>query len=136
MCVHLNILRVISVKTQLILLSIVNVATCFDSQSHHQANVLNHFVFLVPCIADKIYLIVVQRDATQSSLFIILHVHSTSFGCQPYPSSGLHKTVTTATGTGQLPPSNVAKLDNDGGRQLTSTGSCSYSLCIPDDGCG
>ena len=26
-------------------------------------------------------LIVVQRDATQSSLFIILQVHSTCFGC-------------------------------------------------------
>ena len=41
---------------------------------------------------------------------IILHVHSTCFGCQPHPSSGIHKTVTTASGTVQLPPSNVAKL--------------------------
>ena len=40
-------------------------------------------------------LITVQRDATQSSLFIILQVHSTCFGCQPHPSSGEHKTVTT-----------------------------------------
>jgi hypothetical protein len=55
-------------------------------------------------------LIAVERDATQSSLFIILHVHSTFFGCQPHPSSGVHKTVTTASGTMQLPPSNVAKL--------------------------
>ena len=36
-------------------------------------------------------LIIVQRDATQSSLFIILQVHSTCFGCQPHPSSGIHK---------------------------------------------
>jgi len=99
MCVHLNIIRVGSVKTQLILLSIINVATCFDLYSHHQSNFLNHFVFLVPCIADNIYLIIVQRDATQSSLFIILQVHSTCFGCQPYPSSVVHKTVTTASGT-------------------------------------
>ena len=56
--------------------------------------------------------ITVQRDATQSSLFIILPVHSTCFGCQPHPSSGVHKTVTTASGTVQLPPSNVAKLRN------------------------
>jgi len=55
-------------------------------------------------------LIVAQRDATQSSLFIILQVHSTCFGCQPQPSSGVHETVTTASGTVQLPPSNVAKL--------------------------
>ena len=44
-------------------------------------------------------LIIVQRDATQNSLFIILQVHSTCFGCQPHPSSGVHKTVTTASGT-------------------------------------
>ena len=59
-------------------------------------------------------LIIVQRDPTQSSLFIILQVHSTRFGCQPHLSSGVHKTVTTASGKGlfsvQLPPSNVAKL--------------------------
>ena len=47
-------------------------------------------------------LIIVQRDATQSSLFIILQVHSTCFGCQPHPSSGVHKTVTTAFGTGHI----------------------------------
>jgi len=43
-------------------------------------------------------LIIVQRNATQNSLFIILQVHSTCFGCQPHPSSGVHKTVTTASG--------------------------------------
>jgi len=48
-------------------------------------------------------LTIVQRDATLSSLFIILHVHSTCFGCQPHPSSGVHKTSTTASGNeGQL----------------------------------
>jgi len=47
-------------------------------------------------------LITVQRDATQRSLFIILQVHSTFFGCQPHPSSGVHKTVTTASGTGHI----------------------------------
>ena len=47
-------------------------------------------------------LIIVQRDATQSSLFIILQVYSTCFGCQPHPSSGVHKTATTASGTGHI----------------------------------
>jgi hypothetical protein len=56
-------------------------------------------MFMVPCIAD-LFLVILQRDATQSSLFIILQAHSTYFGCQPHPSSGLHKTVTTAFGTG------------------------------------
>jgi len=54
-------------------------------------------------------LIIVQRDAKQSSLFIILQVHSTCFGCQPHPSSGVHKTVTTQ-------------------KNMTSTGGCSYSF--------
>jgi len=40
----------------------------------------------------------VQRDATQSSLFIILQVHSTCIWCQPHPLR-VHKTVTTASGT-------------------------------------
>ena len=59
-------------------------------------------------------LIIVQRDATQGSLSIILQVHSTCFGCQPHPASGVHKTVTTASGLVKLfvhlPPSNLAKL--------------------------
>jgi len=46
--------------------------------------------------------IIVQRDATQSSLFIILRVRSTRFGCQPHPPSRVHKTVTTASGTGHI----------------------------------
>jgi len=45
-------------------------------------------------------LITVQRDATQSSLFIVLQVHSTCFRSQPHPSLRVHKTVTTASGTG------------------------------------
>ena len=49
------------------------------------------------------------------------------------PSSGVHKTVTTASATVQLPPSNVATLKE---------GSCTVAeavvtvLCTPDDGCG
>ena len=61
-------------------------------------------------------LIITQQDAAQNGLFIILQLHSTCFGCQPYPSSGVHKTVTTASGTVQLPPSNVPKLGHVGER--------------------
>ena len=78
------------------------------------------------------FLITVQRDATLRSLLIILQVHSTCFGCQPHPSSGVHKTVTTVSGTGhifvQLPPSNVAKLATLEGGSCTSTVGCSYSF--------
>jgi len=47
-------------------------------------------------------LIIVQLDATQSSLIIILQAHSTCFGCQPHSSSGVHKNVTVACGTGHI----------------------------------
>jgi hypothetical protein len=32
--------------------------------------------------------------------FILLQGHSTCFGCLPLPSSGVHKTLTAASGTG------------------------------------
>ena len=51
---------------------------------------------------EKYILIIVQWDATQTSLFIILQVRCTCFRCQPHPSSGVHKTVTTASGTGHI----------------------------------
>ena len=86
-------------------------------------------------------LIIVQRDATQSSLFIILKVHSTCFGCQPQPQSGVHKTVTTVSGTVQLPPSNVAKLTWSRWKEVTAQKiwpvpeAVVTVLCTPDDGC-
>jgi len=57
-------------------------------------SITQNFVILI--------LIIVQRNATQSRLFIILKVHSTCFGCQPHPSSRVHKTVTTASDTGHI----------------------------------
>jgi len=83
-------------------------------------------------------LIIVQRDATQSSLFIILQVHPTCFGCQTHPSSGAHKTLTTASGTGHavlcsyLPPSwpSLATLEG-----VPVTEALVTVLCSPDDGC-
>ena len=65
----------------------------------------DRFRFCVLEYSHRFILIIVQRAATQSSLFIILQVHSTCFGCQPHPSSRVHKTVTTASGTMQLCPS-------------------------------
>jgi len=72
-------------------------------------------LYIYGCIHRWSILIIVQRNATQSSLFIILQVHSTCFGCQPHPSSGVHKTVSTASGTGHI--------------------FCAVS-CNSDDGCG
>ena len=69
--------------------------------------------------------ITVQRDATQSSLFIILQVHSICFVCQPHPSSGVHKTVTTASGADHI---FCAAASPQRGQNMTSTGGCSYSF--------
>jgi len=85
-------------------------------------------------------LIIVQRDATQNSLFIILQVHSTCFGCQPHPSSRLHKTVSTASGTGHIFCS--ATSLRSGQLATLEGGSCTVLesvvtvLCTSDDGCG
>ena len=62
---------------------------------------LTYVLFNDDCSRQDYITIIVQRDATQSSVFIILQVHSTCFGCQPHPSSEVHKLVTTASGTGQ-----------------------------------
>jgi len=63
-------------------------------------------IFFVLYVYGSVYrwsiLIIVQGDAKQSSLFIILQVHCTCFGCRKHPSSGVHKTVTTASGTGLI----------------------------------
>ena len=79
--------------------------------------------------------IIVQRDTTQSSLFIILRVHSTCFLCRPHPSSGVHNTVTTASGTGHIScaATNLITLE---GSNCTVPEAIVTVLCTPDDGCG
>jgi len=60
------------------------------------------FFYVYGSVHRRSILLIVQRDATQSSIFIILQVHSTCFGCQTHPSSAIHKTVTTASVTGHI----------------------------------
>jgi hypothetical protein len=36
------------------------------------------------------------------SIFYFTAIHSTCFGCRPHLSSGVHKTVVTATGTNHI----------------------------------
>jgi len=78
----------------------------------------------------------------QSSLFIILQVHSTCFGC-PY-TSWVHKTVTTASITGhfffvQLPPCKLAWTcwRAVAAQKIWPVPEAVVTvLCTPDDGCG
>ena len=87
-------------------------------------------------------LIIVQRDATQSSLFIILQVHSTCFGCQPHPSSGVHKTVTTASGTGHIFCAAISLQRGQAWSRWREIAAVPVPeavvtvLCTPGDGCG
>ena len=84
----------------------------------------------------------VQWDATQNSLFIILQVHSTCFGCQPHPSSGVHETVTTASGTGYIFCAATSLQSGQANLATLEGGSCTVPeavvkvLCTPADGCG
>ena len=63
---------------------------------------------MVPCIVIQ-YQIKVQLDATVCSLIYFTAKSRDMFRVSQHPSSGEHKTVTTASVTVQLPPSNVTK---------------------------
>ena len=77
------------------------------------------------------------------AVYLLFCKFTTCFGCQLHPSSGVHKTVTTASGTGnifvQLPPSNVANpawpLAMLEGGSCTVLEAVVTVLCI-DNGCG
>jgi len=81
----------------------------------------------------------VQRDATQSSLYIILQVHCTCFAFQPRPSS-VHKTVTTASGTAatSLQRGQVWQgwREVDAQKIRPVPEAVVTVLCTSDDGCG
>jgi len=87
-------------------------------------------------------LIIFQRDITQGSLFIILQIHSTCFGCQPHQSSGVQKTVTTAFGTGHhfcvvtSPRRGQATMATLEGSSCTVPEAVVTALCTPNGGCG
>ena len=65
---------------------------------------------------------------------MILQVHSTCFGCQPHPSPGVHKTLTTAYGTGHI--FCAASLVTLEGGSCTVPEVVVTGLCTPDDGRG
>jgi len=103
-----------------------NKATRFDHLGHHEANARD-------TRHKKEILIIVQRDATQSSLFIVLQGHSACFGCQPHSirstqncNYSLRYCAATSLQRGQA---SLATLE--GGScttNMTSTAGCSYSF--------
>ena len=98
-----------------------------------RAHKLHIQLYVYGSVHRRSILIIVQRDATQSSLFIILQVHSTCFGCQPHPSSGVHKTVTAASCTGHI---FCAATPLQRGQAWPVPEALATVLCTSDDGCG
>jgi len=76
----------------------------FRSFIHHRRYIISailFFILVVPCIVNLLY-VSNQLDAVLSSLFIVLQNYSTCFACPLHPSSGVHKTVVTTTGTSHV----------------------------------
>ena len=76
--------------------------SCFFLGKHKYSHCAKKKNCLLIRNTNLLILIIVQRDGTQNSLFIVQQVHCTCFGCQSHPSSGVHKTVTSASGTGRI----------------------------------
>jgi len=43
----------------------------------------------------------IQQDATEAGIYLLQN-YSICFGCLSHPSSGIHQTVTAASGTGHI----------------------------------
>ena len=112
------------------LITEINIPICTVSKTS------KYFFYIYGSVHRLSTLITVQRDPTQSSLFIILQVHSTCFGCQPHPSSAVHKTVTTASGTVKLPLAWPCCREVAAQKIWAVAGAVITVLCTPGDGCG
>jgi len=60
------------------------------------------FMFMVPCIINLYYSKATRCNCLRLFYFILLQDYSTCFEFRPHPSSGVHQTVTTASGTGHI----------------------------------
>ena len=58
-----------------------------------------YFIFTVPCI---ITILIRSNKMQQNAGIYLLQDYSTCFRCPSHPSSGEHKTVTAASGTGHI----------------------------------
>jgi len=85
-------------------------------------------------------LITVQPDVTQSSLFIILQIHSTCFGCQTHPSNCSYSlrywSYFLCTYLPPTWPSWPCWLEVAAQKILPVPEAVVTVSCIPDDGCG
>ena len=85
-----------------------------------------------------IYILISSNKLQQYAGIYLLQNYSTCFGCPSHPSSGVHKTVTAASGTGHitylsndLPPAWPNKATSEESccsDTMTCTRGCSYSF--------
>ena len=76
--------------------------------------------------------------------FILQQDHSARFGCCPHPSSGVHKTVATASGTGHIVAATFFHRGHIWSRWKKVAATIIWPvteavvtvLCTPDDRCG
>jgi len=59
-----------------------------------------HGVFYIHGSVHRNSILIRYNKMQQSAGIYLLHNHSTYFGCPSHRSSGIHKTVTAASGTG------------------------------------
>ena len=65
----------------------------------------------------------------------LLQNHSTCYGCPSHPSSGVHKTVTSASDTGHIIGQMATLEEGYYSDTTTCTEAAVTVLCTPDDGC-
>ena len=60
-----------------------------------------YFIFMVPCIVTTCILIRSNKMQQYAGIYLLQNF-SICFGCPSHPSSGVHQTVTAASGTGHI----------------------------------
>ena len=85
------------------------------------------------------YINKIQQDATLCGYLFTTKLLSTFFGCPSHPSSGVHKTVTAACGTGHSIWATIflqRGLIRPRWRKVVAVPEAAVTvLCTPDDGC-
>ena len=84
--------------------------SCFTSRLHFQPKLLltpgflselrRHFDFYIHGSVHRDSILIRSNEMQQYAGVYLLHNYSTCFGCLSRPSSGVHRTVTAASGTG------------------------------------
>ena len=94
-----------------------------------------YFFFYIHGSVHRNSILIRSNKMQQYAVIYVLQNHSTCFGCPSHPSSGVHKTVTAASGTGHItylrnnfPPTWPTLEEGCRSDTMTCTRGCSYSF--------